>query len=207
MAKYPQGVSSFIPQYQPYQVDFNYVNNVLATKQDQYDKNWRSINKVYGQLYYADLTHAESIKKKDQIEKQIDFNLKRVAGLDLSLDQNATQALQIFKPFYEDSNLMYDMAFTKNAKMQKSTGQSYSTATDEKLREQASSTSMKAIDYRIEEFKNSPYDQITSVPAPKFVPYQNVNKKAMAYAKELGISVKDFSFSKDGRFIIANSPP
>jgi hypothetical protein len=178
------------------------VNNVLATKQDQYDKNWRSINKVYGQLYYADLTHAESIKKKDQIEKQIDFNLKRVAGLDLSLDQNATQALQIFKPFYEDSNLMYDMAFTKNAKMQKSTGQSYSTATDEKLREQASSTSMKAIDYRIEEFKNSPYDQITSVPAPKFVPYQNVNKKAMAYAKELGISVKDFSFSKDGRFII-----
>jgi hypothetical protein len=202
MAKYPQGVSSFIPQYQPYQVDFNYVNNVLATKQDQYDKNWQAINKVYGQLYYADLTHAESIKKKDQIEKQIDFNLKRVAGLDLSLDQNATQALQIFKPFYEDTDLMYDMAYTKNAKMQKLTGQSYSTATDEKLREQASSTSMKAIDYRIEEFKNSPYDQITSVPAPKFVPYQNVNKKAIAYAKELGVSVKDFSFTKDGRFII-----
>lgn len=202
MAKYPEGVSSFIPQYQPYQVDFNYVNNVLATKQDQYDKNWQAINKVYGQLYYADLTHADSIKKKDQIEKQIDFNLKRVAGLDLSLDQNATQALQIFKPFYEDSSLMYDMAFTKNAKMQKSTGQSYSTATDEKLREQAWSDGMKAIDYRIEEFKNSPYDQITSVPAPKFVPYQNVNKKALAYAKDLGISVKDFSFTKDGRFII-----
>jgi len=202
MAKYPQGVSSFIPQYQPYQVDFNYVNNVLATKQDQYDRNWKAINKVYGQLYYADLTHPDSIKKKEQLEKQIDFNLKRVAGLDLSLEQNATQALQIFKPFYEDNKLMYDMAFTKNAKMQKLTGESYSTATDEKLREQAWSEGMRAIDYKVDEFRNSPYDQIFSVASPKFVPYQNVSKKAMNYAKELGIKVKDFSFTKDGRFII-----
>ena len=202
MAKYPQGVSSFIPQYQPYQVDFNYVNNVLATKQDQYDRNWKAINKIYGQLYYADLTHPDSIQKKEQLEKQIDFNLKRVAGLDLSLEQNATQALQIFKPFYEDNKLMYDMAFTKNAKMQKLTGESYSTATDEKLREQAWSEGIKAIDYKIDEFRNSPYDQIFSVASPKFVPYQNVNKKAMAYAKELGIKVKDFTFTKDGRYII-----
>jgi hypothetical protein len=202
MAKYPQGVSGFIPQYQPYQVDFNYVNNVLATKQDQYDKNWKAINKVYGQLYYADLTHPDSIQKKEQLEKQIDFNLKRVAGLDLSLSQNATQALQIFKPFYEDNKLMYDMAFTKNAKMQKLTGESYSTATDEKLREQAWSEGIKAIDYKIDEFRNSPYDQIFSVASPKFVPYQNVSKKAMAYAKEMGIKVKDFTFTKDGRYII-----
>lgn len=97
---------------------------------------------------------------------------------------------------------MYDMAFTKNAKMEKLTGQSYSTATDEKLREQAWNDGIKAIDYRIDEFRNSPYDQIFSVPSPKFVPYQNVNKKAMNYAKELGIKVKDFSFTKDGRFII-----
>lgn len=202
MAKYPQGVSSFIPQYQPYQVDFNYVNNVLATKQDQYDRNWKAINKVYGQLYYADLTHPDSIKKKEQLEKQIDFNLKRVAGLDLSLEQNATQALQIFKPFYEDNKLMYDMAFTKNAKMQKLTGESYSTATDEKLREQAWSEGIRAIDYKVDEFRNSPYEQIFSVASPKFVPYQNASKKAMNYAKELGIKVKDFSFTKDGRFII-----
>jgi hypothetical protein len=178
------------------------VNNVLATKQDQYDRNWKAINKVYGQLYYADLTHPDSIKKKEQLEKQIDFNLKRVAGLDLSLEQNATQALQIFKPFYEDNKLMYDMAFTKNAKMQKLTGESYSTATDEKLREQAWSEGMRAIDYKVDEFRNSPYDQIFSVASPKFVPYQNVSKKAMNYAKELGIKVKDFSFTKDGRFII-----
>ena len=202
MAKYPQGVSSFIPQYQPYQVDFNYVNNVLATKQDQYDRNWKAINKIYGQLYYADLTHPDSIKKKEQLEKQIDFNLKRVAGLDLSLEQNATQALQIFKPFYEDNKLMYDMAFTKNAKMQKLTGESYSTASDEKLREQAWSEGIRAIDYKVDEFRNSPYEQIFSVASPKFVPYQNVSKKAMNYAKELGIKVKDFTFTKDGRFII-----
>jgi len=202
MAKYPQGVSSFIPQYQPYQVDFNYVNNVLATKQDQYDRNWKAINKVYGQLYYADLTHPDSIKRKDQLEKQIDFNLKRVAGLDLSLEQNATQALQVFKPFYEDKNLMYDMAFTKNAKMQKMTGESYFNATDPKIKEQAWTDGIKAIDYKIEEFRSSPYDQIFSISSPRYTPYQNVTKKALDYAKDLGISVKDFTFTQDGRFII-----
>ena len=117
MARSPQGVSSFIPQIQPYQVDFNFVNNVLKTKQNQYDQNWKSLNKIYGQIYYADLTHEDSKEKQKAIVDQVDFNLKRVAGLDLSLDQNVTQAQQVFQPFYEDSNLMKDMAWTKNTKL------------------------------------------------------------------------------------------
>ena len=55
-----------------------------------------------------------NIKKKDELLKQIDFNLRRVSGMDLSLEQNVNQAMQVFRPFYEDKYLMKDMAYTKN---------------------------------------------------------------------------------------------
>ena len=42
------------------------------------------------------------------------ITLKKVSGLDLSLEQNVQQATQIFRPFYEDKYLMKDMAWTKN---------------------------------------------------------------------------------------------
>ena len=65
MAKYPQGVSSFIPQYQPYQVDFNYVNNVLATKQDQYDMFFYIMPK----LKYKKIDYIKKVKKEDKEEE------------------------------------------------------------------------------------------------------------------------------------------
>jgi hypothetical protein len=92
MARYPTGVKTFIPQIQPYQVDFNFANNVLKTKQNQYDTNWKQLNKLYGQIYYADLTRGESKEKQEALVKQIDFNLKRISTMDLSLDQNVQAA-------------------------------------------------------------------------------------------------------------------
>ena len=49
MAQYPQGVTTFIPDYQAYQPDFNFTANVLQLKQTQYDQNWNRLNNIYGQ--------------------------------------------------------------------------------------------------------------------------------------------------------------
>ena len=114
MATYLQGVTDYIPEYQPFQPDLNFYSNVLQTKQTQYDTNWKALNKMYGQYYNADLTRDENVSKKDNYLKQIEFNLQRVSQLDLSLEQNVNQATQVFKPFYEDKGLIKDMAWTKN---------------------------------------------------------------------------------------------
>ena len=119
MATYLQGVTDYIPQLQPFQPDLNLYANVLQTKQTQYDTAYKSLNKVYGQYFYADLTRNGNIERKDEILKNIDFNIKRISSLDLSLDQNVSQATQVFKPFYEDKHLMKDMAWTKNYNNQK----------------------------------------------------------------------------------------
>ena len=74
MANYPQGVTSFIPDYQAYQPDFNFTANVLQLKQTQYDQNWQKLNNIYGQILNAPLTHDESAKRRDNTFKRIDFD-------------------------------------------------------------------------------------------------------------------------------------
>lgn len=63
MATYLQGVTDYIPDYQPFQPDLNFYANVLQTKQNQYDTNYKAINNLYGQLYNSDLTHGDNVKE------------------------------------------------------------------------------------------------------------------------------------------------
>ena len=58
MATYLQGVTDYIPDYQPFQPDYNFYNNVLQAKQTQYDTNWKALNNVYSTLYNANLLGA-----------------------------------------------------------------------------------------------------------------------------------------------------
>ena len=200
MATYAQGVSQYIPQIQPYQPDYNFLSQGLKLKQSQYDQNWNSLNKVYGQYFYADTTHEQSKKNKDNLIKQIEFNLGRVSGLDLSLEKNVNQAMQVFKPFYEDGDLMYDMAWTKNTANEKGVGEGKRNSSDAKTNEQYWSDGIKLIDYKIEEFKNSSYDKIRSVGEVRYTPYVNVNQMALDLAKDAKLTIPTVKF--ENGFII-----
>ncbi|MEX0595236.1 MAG: hypothetical protein WD512_01970, partial [Candidatus Paceibacterota bacterium] len=200
MATYLQGVTDYIPDYQPFQPDLNFYDNFLKTKQTQYDSNYKSLNNLYGQYFYADLTREPNIKKKDALLKQIDFNLNRVAGLDLSLEQNVNQAAQIFTPFYEDKFLMKDMAYTKNFGNQYSAANGLKASKDEKIRSQYWDTGVKKMLYEREEFKNSSDDESLSYGNVTYTPYVNAVTKYTKMAKDLGMSV-DITES-NGRYFI-----
>ncbi|MFN9943582.1 MAG: hypothetical protein ACK56I_29330, partial [bacterium] len=137
--------ATFIPQLQPYQPDLNLYSNLIQNKQNQYDSNWKSLTKVDGQYFYADLTRDDNIEKKDYLVDQINFNVGRLAGLDLSLQQNVSQATQVFKPFYEDKGLMKDMAWTKNFNMQVLKAQGFQGSANEKDRAMFWNTGLKEL--------------------------------------------------------------
>lgn len=202
MATYLQGVSDYIPQFQPFQPDLNFYNNVLQTKQTQYDSNYKAINKIYGQYFYADLTHDDNIKRKDELLKNIDFNLKKISGLDLSLEQNVTQATQVFKPFYEDKYLMKDMAFTKNYNNQKGRAEGLKNSDDEEKRSQYWEAGVRALDYKREEFKNADIANTLDFGNVSYTNYVNVQDKAIKLAKEAGLSIETVDFSPDGKYIV-----
>ena len=202
MATYLQGVTDYIPDYQPFQPDLNFYANVLQTKQTQYDSNWKSLNNVYADLHNADLTHDLNIKKKDNLLKQIDFNLKRVSGLDLSLQQNVDQATQVFRPFYEDKYLMKDMAYTKNYSSTISRALNLKNAQDEKMRGQYWDTGIKDMQYHREEFKNSTLEETLNMSNTTYTPYVNAMEKYLKLAKDTGLSIDIKDVDESGLYFV-----
>jgi hypothetical protein len=189
MATYLQGVTDYIPEFQPFQPDLNFYANVMQTKQNQYDTNYKAVNNLYGELYDAELTHEKNIEKKDQLLKNLDFELKRVSGLDLSLEQNVNQAKQVFKPFYQDKYLMKDMAYTKNFNSTLNRAKALQNNPDEKQSAQYWDTGIKDMMYRREEFRNADLEKTLNMSDAEYTPYVNAAKVYRELAKEMNLSV------------------
>lgn len=202
MATYLQGVTDFIPDYQPFQPDLNFYGNLLQTKQTQYDTNWKQLNNLYGQLYGADLTHDMNIKKKDELLKQIDFNLKRVSGLDLSLEQNVNQAMQVFRPFYEDKYLMKDMAWTKNWKNTYESANALKNSQDEKQRKQWWGTGIQGLELRRQMFKDATLDETLNMANVRYTPNVNDYQEYLDLAKKYNIGAVVQEPDKSGLYFV-----
>lgn len=203
MSTYLQGVTDFIPDYQPFQPDLNFYDNVLRTKQTQYDTNWKALNNMYGQYYNAELTRDDNIEKRDKHLKDIEFNLKRVSQLDLSLEQNVTQATQVFKPFYEDKALIKDMAWTKNYRTQVNKAMAFKGSADGERNGMYWDTGVQALEFQREEFKNATAEDASGFGNASYTPYVNAVKEAQKIAKEAGLSIENVQFGgENGEWVI-----
>jgi hypothetical protein len=202
MATYISGVTDYIPDFQPFQPDYNFYNNVLQTKQNQYDKNYKQLNNLYGQLYYQDVTRDSSNKMKDDYLKNIDYELKRVSGLDLSLEQNVEQAKQIFRPVYENKNLMKDMALTKNYKDEKSRALALASSKNKEDRGAYWDVGIKDMDYRLEEFKNAAEADVLGFGNIMYTPNVNATQQYMDLAKKYNLSVDITQPDKSGMYMV-----
>lgn len=186
MATYISGVTDYIPQFQPFEPDYNFYQNIMQTKQSQYDSNWKALNNMYSEYYNADLTREPNIKKRDTYLKDIEFNLKRVSQLDLSLEQNVNQASQVFKPFYEDSGLMRDMALTKKAKMQIAVGEGYQNSFNENIEKKYWPEGIAKIKFELQEFKEASDEEAASFEIDNYVKNVNTYGIAEKIAKDFG---------------------
>jgi D-ribose pyranose/furanose isomerase RbsD len=200
MATYIQGVTDYIPDYQPFQPDLNFIGNYLQTKQSQYDTNFNNINNLYGKYLHAELTREPNIKRKDDYLKQIDFNLKRVARLDLSLQKNVEQATQIFAPFYKDSYLMKDMAYTKDFANKYNAVKATEKSLDKKISDTYWGVGVESMLHQKDEFKNSTDEESLQFGNVEYTPWVNAVDTYVENAKKLGIS-SDITKS-DGRYFI-----
>lgn len=186
MATYIQGVTDYIPQYQPFEPDYNFYQNIMQTKQSQYDSNWKALNNMYSEYYNADLTRDNNIKKRDTYLKDIEFNLKRVSQLDLSLEQNVNQASQIFKPFYSDAGLMGDIVRTKKAKSEISYGESLKYKNDKVLQDKYWSEGIEKIKYELEDYKNATEEDALTFNISGYTPNVNLYDATNKIAKDFG---------------------
>ena len=123
MATYIPGVKDYIPKLKPFTPNYKFLQDVLEVRQDRYTSNYKALNDLYGIVVYADLSRDDNKAIRDQVSKELTPKLEQISGLDLSMQQNVNTAKALFKPFYEDKAMVYDMYFTKQHKKQMSYAQ------------------------------------------------------------------------------------
>jgi hypothetical protein len=184
MATYIQGLTQYLPQIQPFQRDFNFYANVMQKKQTEYDSGHEQMNKLYGSVFYSDVSRGDMKERKDEILKAIDFNLKKVSALDVSLKQNQRQAQQVFRPFYEDKELMKDIVYTKTYQQEMQRGLSAKECVGKDCPETYWDGGIRLLEHQMKKFKNSSLEDAMQMRNPSYTPYFNMMKEAQKIAKE-----------------------
>jgi len=206
MASYIQGLTDYIPQVQPFTPDYNFLGNVLQTRQSRYDAAHKQLNKMYGTLLYSPMLRDENNQSRDQFFKAIDQDIKKMSGMDLSLQQNVDAAGSVFSSLYDNKNIVKDMTYTKQYKNQLERAENFKTCLDqEKCGGTYWNVGVNYLHLKAEEFKNASAEEAMGMQAPEYTPFINVTEKAMNYVKDLmgkGFGVTSVNWSPDGRYIV-----
>lgn len=191
MATYIQGLTDYIPQIQPFKPDYNFLSNVLQTRQGKYDANYNQLSSVYTSLFNAPMSRESDIKRKDEFFKNIDQNIKKISGLDLSLQQNVDAASKVFQPFYDDKNMVNDMVKTRQIQNGLEAHERFKNCLDPKKCGdlQAWNEGLQEIQYKAEEFKKTTDEEALNFSIPEYTPFLNWKKEAIKGAAALKYDV------------------
>jgi len=199
MATYIQGITDYIPQVQPFKPDFNFFQSVLQAKQAQYTANYNKLNNVYGKLLNSPLLREANIEKRNNFFTEIDGEIRRLAGVDLSLSENVQQASSLFKPLIDDKYFRTDISYTKSYQSQKSRGYALQQNPDPKSDQKFWQEGIDFLDYKASEFSKSTDDESLRFSTPRYVPFVNAAENLFKFAKDNDINPE--SVTKDGGYI------
>ena len=204
MATYIPGVEDKIPQSQPFVPDYKFLSDVLHTRQDRFDKNYKQLNDVYGKVVYADLTRNDNKFVRDQYAEQLAPQIKQISGLDLSLQENVDAAYGLFKPFYEDKQVIKDLTATATLKQQRKKMNSFKDSSVRSVREQYWDYGRQGLDIWQEDFKNADPQKALTMGLPQYIKDVDLVEQAMMLLdkSELGDTTGDMFISQDNKWLI-----
>lgn len=124
------------------------------------------------------LAHPENVKKRDQFLQQAISNLKNLSTMDLSQSSNVNAALGVFRPFYDNTELLQDMAFAAKIDSELRKSESDRTKDHGKYYNQSAIARIKQIeeDYKNDSPNSLPFYQSLML---EYFPYQNYNDKIL----------------------------
>lgn len=203
MSTYLSGNPTFLPTVQPYQPNFQLYAGALQMKQTQYDKNRKQISELYGSLLNSPMTRDSNIKARDEFFNTIDYEIKKLASVDLSLQENADAASGLFTSLYDNKNIVKDMVWTKNFFNQLERAEGFKNCIDpDKCGGAYWDGGVQALEYQRQEFKNLSDEDAMGYGDVSYTPYVNLHAKATKLFKDYGWDVKVDSISPDGKWIV-----
>lgn len=189
MAIYINGIQDYIPQIQPFKPDFNFFQSALSTKQAQYEAGYNKINSIYGQLLNANLLRESNKERRDNLFTEIDSEINRLAGVDLSLAENVEQAGKLFQPLIDNQFFRKDLVFTKQYESEQAKGMNLRNNPNPKSDEKYWEEGMSALHYQASDFANSTDEDSLKFQAPRYVPFINAAENLFKFAKDNDINI------------------
>jgi len=187
MATYLQGVTDYIPQLQAFRPDFNFYNKALQMKQSKYDAAHKQLSNLYGSLLNSPMLREQNIETRDQFFKAIDQDIKRMSGVDLSLQQNVDGASDVFNQLLDDKDIVLDMVQTKNYYKQVDRSQGFKNCADiEKCGGGWWEGGDRDLEYWKQDFQKASAEDARRMRRAEYTPYQDISKRTMELAKEYG---------------------
>jgi len=199
MATYVPGSEQYLPDIKPFTPDYKFLSAVLDTRQDKYNTNWQATNDVYNKVVYAGLSRQDTSEQREQYVNNLAPSLEKIAGMDLSLAQNAQSAKAVFAPFFEDKLIVKDMVKTANYQKQMSYANRLQTSVDFDQRDLWWADGVKELQYRMEDFINMSPDQALDAKLYSYTPDADLGKMADKMLSEMKppLKMKFDHFGKD----------
>lgn len=126
MATFLPGVTDVFPGPAPFEPNFQFIDTMLRRRQSMYEQGYSQVSAAYKALN-RNLTNPMNAQSRDGFLRQAEANLKDLSAMDLSLPQNVDAATNVFKPFYQNTDILADMSLTAHWDQQESIANMYRT--------------------------------------------------------------------------------
>jgi hypothetical protein len=203
MATYVPGVGSYLPDFKPFTPDYKFLSNVLDTKTQKYETNFKQLNDLYSKVVYGNLSRKDTQEMRDQYAENLAPKLQQIAGMDLSMAQNVDAAKALFRPFFEEDLIVKDLAQTKKYRNEMQYADMLKNSPVQEEREKYWQTGVQKMQYEMEDFVNADQDKALKMSMPTYVPDSDLYQMAMKYLEEseLGTDVVT-TISENGEWLI-----
>ena len=204
MAIYLQHQKQYIPTLQPFTPDYGFLGDVLTQRQDRYDHNYELLNDAYGRLISTPLSREGNIQIRDQYANNLSNKLKQVSGMDLSLGKNVEAAKALFKPFYDNQQIIQDMVFTTQGQKEMQKMQTYMHSDDEKLYSKFWDIGAEDLQYKLNKFATASAEEAYSMAPPRYVENADIYGRAQAIFEKYPLSIKHTTVDGDWKIEMEN---
>lgn len=197
MATYVPGVPQYLPEFKPFTPDYKFLSNVLDTKTNRYNTNYKQINDLYSKVVYGDLSRKDTQDMRSHFTEQLGPQLQKAAGSDLSVMKNAEAAQAIFKPYFEEDIIVRDLVATRKYKEDMGYAKMLQDSPSEEQRDLYWGVGVQKMNYEMEDFINASEQEALTMRLPSYVPNANLYERGLEYLKGQNYDVSVDQITKD----------
>lgn len=207
MATYLQGGVDFLPQETLFTPNWSLIQQGLITKQGAYDKGFAQISNAARNIIDAPLTNKYTKGMRKQILADAEQALKDLPNMDLTLPQNVAAATSLFKPFYQNDSILYDMMETKRYMSERQRGAALATSAKEEDRNRYWSDGIQYLDDWAEEFSNLEVKDLTKLPSRRYISKPNIDDVILKDFREGKLKTNYDVISGQWKYTYENGQP